>query len=62
MPRAQAARALLLLLLPALAATGCATNPATGRSQLSFFGEEAELAMGRDVAEEIEASGAVYGD
>ena len=62
MPRAQAARALLLLLLPALAATGCATNPATGRSQLSFFGEEAELAMGRDVAEEIAASGAVYGD
>ena len=60
--RVLSARALVSLLLPALAATGCATNPATGKSQLSFFGEEAELAMGRDVAEEIAATGAIYED
>ena len=64
MPRAQARATLLfVLLLPAaLAATGCATNPATGKTQLSFFGEEAELEMGRGVAEEISAAGTLYGD
>ncbi len=48
--------ALVLLLIPA----GCATNPATGRPQLSFFGEEAELGMGRDADAELVAHVGLY--
>ncbi|MCB9377606.1 MAG: M48 family metalloprotease [Holophagales bacterium] len=39
-----------------LAATGCATNPATGKSQLNFYSEAQEIAMGREADAEITAS------
>ena len=42
-----------LLLAVALACAGCATNPATGRSQLNFYSEAQEIAMGRQADGEI---------
>lgn len=47
----------LLALLPA-----CATNPATGRRQLSLIGEEQEIQMGRQADQEIAAAVGVYQD
>ncbi|HET9767706.1 MAG TPA: M48 family metallopeptidase [Thermoanaerobaculia bacterium] len=55
-------RALLLSLPLLLLGPGCATNPATGRPQLTFFGEEAELGMGRDADAEIVGTVGVYDD
>lgn len=46
-----APRAALLAL--ALATAGCASNPATGKSQLNFYSEAEEIAMGRQADEEI---------
>ncbi|HVF61241.1 MAG TPA: hypothetical protein VNJ70_15645 [Thermoanaerobaculia bacterium] len=37
-------------------------NPATGKRQLSFFGEEAELAMGAEADEEIVSTVGLYED
>jgi len=37
------------------AATGCATNPATGKSQLNFYSEAQEIAMGREADQQITA-------
>jgi predicted Zn-dependent protease len=39
-----------------LALGGCATNPATGESQLSLIGEAQEIEIGRQAAAEVEAS------
>ena len=49
------ARLLLPLTLAAFAltSTGCATNPATGKKQLSLYGEQQEIAMGRDADPQI---------
>ncbi len=55
-------RALLLALPLLLLGPGCATNPATGRTQLTFFGEEAELNMGREADAEILGTVGVYDD
>ncbi|HVR69341.1 MAG TPA: M48 family metalloprotease [Vicinamibacteria bacterium] len=49
--------AVLLAALPA-----CATNPATGRRQLSFVSEEQEIQMGRQADQEISAAVGVYRD
>lgn len=38
-----------------LVATGCATNPATGKSQLNFYSEAQEIAMGREADAQITA-------
>lgn len=38
----------------------CATNPATGRKELNFYSEEAEIAMGREAHDEIVAEYGVY--
>jgi predicted Zn-dependent protease len=54
------ARALVAALLLLVAAGGCATNPATGRPQLTFFGEEAELSMGRTADAELVAHVGLY--
>jgi predicted Zn-dependent protease len=48
--------------LVALALAACATNPATGHKQLSFFGEESELEMGRDSNGEIVGQVGLYPD
>jgi predicted Zn-dependent protease len=48
--------------LAALVALSCATNPATGKKQLAFFGEEQELAMGRDADADLLSKVAVYSD
>jgi predicted Zn-dependent protease len=59
---AAAARALLLSVPLLLLGPGCATNPATGKPQLSFFGEEAELNMGKEADAEILSTVGVYDD
>jgi predicted Zn-dependent protease len=40
----------------------CATNPATGRRQLSLIGEEQEIEMGRQADREITAATGLYED
>jgi predicted Zn-dependent protease len=52
---------LALVALP-LAAAGCATNPATGGTQLSLISENQEIAMGRDAAAEVDVSMGLYDD
>jgi predicted Zn-dependent protease len=59
---AAVARVLLAAAPLALLSGGCATNPATGKPQLSFFGEEAELAMGKEADGEIVATVGIYDD
>jgi predicted Zn-dependent protease len=48
-----------LILLAAFAA-GCATNPVTGRSQLSLISEGQEIQMGKEYAEQVKAAYGVY--
>lgn len=53
--------------IPALALTsllvaGCATNPATGESELSLVGEQQEIQMGREAHEQISAQLGFYPD
>ncbi|HXT22435.1 MAG TPA: M48 family metallopeptidase [Thermoanaerobaculia bacterium] len=59
---ARSARALLVSLPLLLVSGGCATNPATGKPQLTFFGEEAELSMGKEADAEIVGTVGVYDD
>jgi predicted Zn-dependent protease len=47
---------LMALVMAAMVASGCATNPATGESQFSLIGEDQEIQMGRDAARGVEAS------
>ncbi|HWM92217.1 MAG TPA: M48 family metalloprotease [Thermoanaerobaculia bacterium] len=53
---------LALLSLSALLLGGCSINPATGRSQINFFGEESEIEMGREADAEIVGSVGLYDD
>src|SRR3954470_5869745 len=46
----------LLLFGGGLASAGCAVNPATGQHQLSFIGEQQEIAMGQQSDPEIVSS------
>lgn len=48
--------ALLLFLVP----PGCATNPATGETQLSLISESQEIAMGRQGARQVRATMGLY--
>ncbi len=41
------------LLAVSLSATSCSTNPATGKSQIAFIGEEQEIAMGREADQQV---------
>lgn len=54
-----AAAALLAL---ALLTPSCSTNPATGKSQLAFIGEEQEVALGRDADKQIVGQLGLYPD
>lgn len=45
-----------LLLLVSLLVPACATNPATGEAQLSFYGSDREVAMGAEADEGIVAA------
>ena len=51
-----------LLLSSAVLLGGCSVNPATGRNQLNFFGEESEIEMGREADAEIVGSVGLYDD
>ncbi|HXT20522.1 MAG TPA: M48 family metalloprotease [Thermoanaerobaculia bacterium] len=59
---ARSVRALLVSLPLLLVSGSCATNPATGRPQLSFFGEEAEMNMGKNADSELVSTVGVYDD
>ncbi len=50
----------LSLALVAALAWACATNPATGRRQLSLVSEQQEIAMGREGAQEASAALGLY--
>ena len=52
----------LALLLTSSLLLGCSINPATGRNQLNFFGEESEIEMGQEADAEIVASVGMYDD
>ena len=43
-------------------AVACATNPATGRRQLSLVGEGQEIEIGREAAEQVRAALGLYSD
>ena len=50
------------LALLAVMAAGCSTNPATGKKQIAFIGEEQEIAMGREADQQIIQSLGLYED
>lgn len=41
---------------------GCATNPATGQTQLSFIGTDEEIALGKQEAKKVEQTIGLYDD
>jgi predicted Zn-dependent protease len=51
-----------LLLASALLLGGCSVNPATGKNQLNFFGEQSEIEMGKEADAEIVNSVGLYDD
>lgn len=53
---------LALLLVSGLALGGCSINPATGRNQINFYGEESEIEMGREADTDIVATVGLYDD
>ncbi len=55
-------RTLVLGLLAALAAPGCARNAATGANQFSLISEPQEIQMGRDNDQQVAASLGLYPD
>jgi predicted Zn-dependent protease len=50
------------LMSSALLLSGCSVNPATGKNQLNFFGEESEIEMGREADADIVNSVGLYDD
>jgi len=48
--------------LLALTVTSCSTNPATGKKQIAFIGEEQEIAMGREADQQIVQQLGLYDD
>jgi predicted Zn-dependent protease len=50
------------VLLAALAATGCATNPATGKRQISLVSTSKEAQMGREADPAVIEQYGIYGD
>ena len=61
-PRARLRQPFAFLLVSALLLGSCSVNPATGKQQLNFFGEESEIEMGREADEEIVATVGLYDD
>ena len=58
----RAALALALAALVAWTAAGCATNPVTGREQLSFFSTSEEIEIGQESDREVAAELGLYAD
>jgi predicted Zn-dependent protease len=52
----------LAVLVLAIAIPGCASNPATGKSQLNFYSEAQEIDMGRQADREISAQMGIVED
>ncbi|MCZ6832166.1 MAG: M48 family metallopeptidase [Acidobacteria bacterium] len=52
----------IALVLPALLATACALNPATGHRQISLIGEGQEIRMGIEADREISSEMGIYPD
>jgi predicted Zn-dependent protease len=52
----------LALLAAALLSTGCATNPATGKTDIVLMSEHEEIKIGREMHEKMMAEGAAYDD
>jgi predicted Zn-dependent protease len=50
------------LLASALLLGGCSVNPATGKNQLNFFGEQSEIQMGKEADADIVNSVGLYDD
>ncbi len=55
-------RRLPSVLVALVAAAGCATNPATGRSQLMLVSESQEIAMGQEADKEVGPAYGLYDD
>ncbi|MFQ5680370.1 MAG: M48 family metalloprotease [Gemmatimonadota bacterium] len=53
---------LAVLALAALGLESCATNPATGKSQLSLIGERREIEMGREASVQVAQTIGIYPD
>lgn len=53
---------LILLILTALIATGCATNPVTGQRDLALISESEEIELGRKSDAEVRQQYGVYAD
>jgi predicted Zn-dependent protease len=50
------------LLVLALSASGCSTNPATGKRQIAMVSEEQEIAMGREADQQVLQQLGLYDD
>ncbi len=50
------------LLVLALSASGCSTNPATGKRQIAMVSEEQEIAMGREADQQVVQQIGLYQD
>ena len=55
-------RSLLTLLLPALLAHACATNPVTGKREFSLMSEAQEIQLGQQMDAEVRKEMGVYND
>src|SRR5438132_9810307 len=51
-----------IALVVAMTAAACATNPVTGKRQISFMSEEQEIQMGRELDAEVRREMGVYRD
>ncbi|HVR96442.1 MAG TPA: M48 family metalloprotease [Thermoanaerobaculia bacterium] len=54
--------ALAAMMACSFAVASCSTNPATGKRQIAFIGEEQEIAMGREADQQIVQSLGLYQD
>jgi predicted Zn-dependent protease len=59
-PRGPILQLLMLWLAAVPLFLGCATNPATGKKQISLIGEQQEIAIGSEAQEEVEVAFGYY--
>jgi predicted Zn-dependent protease len=62
MKHIQTVASLAIVLTLSLTTVACSTNPATGKSQLAFIGEEREIQMGKDAHQQVLATMGAYDD
>src|SRR5262245_57565468 len=55
-------RAFFTAFLLAVVLTACATNPATGKRQISLMSEQQEIELGRQLDAEVRREMSMYGD